>query len=235
MTTPISSPAAAKGGGPARRWAGLLALMLGYAALFAAYYPPPVVGIEDEVGFINQALVWSRGSLTAEGAGLPGLPDFTPVGDVHVSVRHPGRSLVLLPFLAVGGLRATPASGLLIHLATTLIAALTLARMGRHPAWAALVLLHPTMALYSRTALADEAAGAGLLGAGLALTYPGAAAAVAAGLAVGVAASMRYQAALAVPSVALACLLPAGRARPWRDAAACAAAAAAAGGADRRL
>lgn len=223
-------PPSEPGSGTARRWAGLLVLMLGYAALFVVYYPPPIVGIEDEVGFINQALVWSRGSLTAEGAGLPGLPDFFQVGDAHVSIRHPGRSLVLLPFLAVGGLRATPASGLLIHLATTLIAALTLARLGRSPTWAVLVLFHPTMAIYSRTALADEAAGAGLLGAGLALTYPGAAAAVAAGLAVGVAALMRYQAALALPSAALACLLPPGRARPRRDAAACLVAAAAAGG-----
>jgi len=56
-----------------RDWAALAALMLAYAGLFAAYYPP-LPGIEDEVGFVNQPLVWSRGAISAEGAGLPGWP-----------------------------------------------------------------------------------------------------------------------------------------------------------------
>jgi len=54
----------------ARECAALLALLLGNTALFAAYYPP-LAGIEDEIGFLNQALVWSRGAISAEGAGLP--------------------------------------------------------------------------------------------------------------------------------------------------------------------
>src|SRR3954452_1485950 len=88
-----------------RDWAALAALMLAYAGLFAAYYPP-LPGIEDEVGFVNQALVWSRGAISAEGAGLPpGLTDFTPVAGRHVAARHPGRSLAALPFLMAGGVR----------------------------------------------------------------------------------------------------------------------------------
>src|SRR5947207_1081066 len=89
-----------------RDWAALAALMLAYAGLFVAYYPP-LPGIEDEVGFVNQALVWSRGAISAEGAGLPGLADFTPVAGRHVAARHPGRSLAALPFLMIGGVRAT--------------------------------------------------------------------------------------------------------------------------------
>src|SRR5262249_4414591 len=138
-----------------------------YAALFAAYYPP-VAGVEDEVGFLNQALVWSRGALSAEGAGLPGsLFDFIEVGGRPALARHAGGPLLALPLLALGGVRATFASGLAVHLAMTAAGAALLARLGRSPLWAVLLLFHPTLAVYSRTVLADGAAGAGLLLAGL--------------------------------------------------------------------
>jgi len=45
----------------------------------------------------------------------------------------------------------------------TALAAWLLARLGRSPLWAVLLLLHPTLAVYSRTLLADGAAGTGLL------------------------------------------------------------------------
>src|SRR5215467_11711246 len=99
-----------------RDWVALVALMFGYAALFLKYYPP-LAGIEDEVGFINQALVWSRGAVSAEGAELPDLADFVLAGDRHVSMRQPGRSLLALPFLMAGGVRTVCGSGLLHHLA----------------------------------------------------------------------------------------------------------------------
>jgi len=207
-----------------RAWIVLAALMLGYAALFVAYYPP-LAGVEDEVGFLNQALVWSRGSVTAEGAGWPdGLVDFMEHRGRHVSTRHPGRSLVALPFLAVGGVPATFASGLLLHLAMTAVGACLLARLGRSPLWAALLLFHPTLVLYSRTVMADGPAGAGLLLAALAVVSD---APVAAGLAVGLAAAMRYHAALTLPLVALNFVDPGDSARPacvlrrWRNALAC--------------
>ena len=75
-----------------RDWAALVALMLGYIALFLTYYPP-LAGIEDEVGFINQTLVWSRGAVSAEGAGYTDLADFGLIKGRHVAMRHPGRSL----------------------------------------------------------------------------------------------------------------------------------------------
>ena len=92
--------------------------MLSYSALFVVYYPP-LSGIEDEVGFVNQTLVWSRGAISSEGAGLHDLADFALIGERHLARRHPGRSLLALPFLMVGGLRAIFVSGLLVHLAMT--------------------------------------------------------------------------------------------------------------------
>src|SRR5262249_40113198 len=158
-------------------------LMAGYAGLFAAYYPP-LPAVADEAGFINQALVWSRGAVSAEGAGLSDLADFGEYRGRHLATRHPGRSLVALPLLAAGGVRAASAAGLVLHLAMTAIGAALLARLGRSPLWAVLLLFHPTLALYSRTVMADAAAGTGLLLAGLMLTVPGAGGAVGAGLAV---------------------------------------------------
>lgn len=215
---------------PGREWAALLVLMLAYAALFLVYYPP-LSGIEDEVGFVNQALVWSRGAVTSEGAGLPGLADFVPVAGRHVALRNPGRSLLALPFLTLGGVPAVFASGLVLHLTLTFLAARLLARLGHSPLWAALVLFHPTLAIYSRTMMADEAAGTGLLLAALMVTRPGPAAGVWAGLAVGLGALARYHAGLALPVVAAAFRFPKGRPHPWRDAALCLVSGGLAGGA----
>jgi hypothetical protein len=202
-------------------WAALAALMAGYAALFIVYYPP-LPGIEDEAGYLNQALVWSRGATSAEGAGYADLAYFFEMNGRSVSGRNPGRSLVALPFLMAGGVGATFASGLLIHLATTAVAAAVLARLGRSPLWAALVLFHPTLALYGRTIMADEAAGLGLLLAAWAVARTESPrAGLWAGLAVGLAAMMRYHAGLALPFVAAAFRFPAARPRPWRQAALC--------------
>jgi hypothetical protein len=180
-------------------WSALAALMAGYVAVFLTYYPP-VAGVEDEVGFLNQARVWSRGALSSEGAGLPFVPhDFIEVNGRHVPARHPGRSLVALPFWALGGGRAVFASGMALHLLMTAAGAALLARLGRSPLWAVLLLFHPTLAIYSRTVMADGASGAGLLMAALGVASG---APVGAGLAVGLAAAMRYHSALALPLVA---------------------------------
>jgi hypothetical protein len=215
--------------GSREAWVALLALMIGYAILFLVYYPP-TPGIEDEIGFVNQAVVWSRGAISTEGAGLPSDTwDFSLVKGRHVCVRNPGRSLLVLPFLMVGGLRAMFISGLLLHLATTGIAACLLVRLDRSPLWAALVLFHPTLSIYSRPIMGDEVAGTGLLLAALAVTSPAAGAGIWAGLAVGLAAFMRYQGGVALPCVAAAFRFPPVRPRPWRDALLCMVSGAAAG------
>ena len=211
-----------------RSWRILIGCCIAYAALFLRFYPP-LSGIEDEVGFVNQSLVWSRGAMTSEAAGFaevadfgepngrPRLMDFVRVGDVHRPSRHPGRSLILLPFVMVGGVRVGFVSGLLIHWATTLIGAALLARLGRSPLWALLILFHPTLALYSRTVTADEAAGGFLVLATFFATRPGRGNAVAAGIAVGVAALMRYHAGLALPVIAASIALDPARDRRRGD------------------
>ncbi len=186
-------------------WALLAASVAAYLILFAVYYPP-THGIEDEVGFLNQAIVLSRGALTPQGAGFEALADFREFEGRFVGIRNPGRPLIAAPFVALWGLPSAFASGALIHVALTGIAALLFCRIGLSPLWAALVLFHPTLALYSRTIMGDAAAGAMLLAAIVATTsrrHSG----LKAGLAIGAAALMRYQAGLVAPFVGLAILL----------------------------
>ena len=213
-------------------WIALTLGCLAFAALFLATYPT-LSGVEDEVGFVNQALVWSRGAISSEAAGFaelnddgdlhdtPHLADFIRVGDRHVPSRHPGRSLILLPFLVLGGIRAGFLSGLAIHLGVTLIGAVLLARLGKSPAWAFLILLHPTLALYSRTILGDEAAGGCLLLAALMATVPGRRGAIAAGVAAGLAALLRYHAGLGLGVIAASIALDPARDHRRGDGLAC--------------
>lgn len=185
-------------------WMVLGGMATVYLILFSYYYPC-THGIEDEVGFINQSLVWSRGAISAESAGFDQLDDFIACKGRHVSWRNPGRSLLILPFLMVGGLPAIFLSGAVVHLLVTLTTGLTLAKLGRSPLWAALVLCHPTLTIYSRTIMGDEPAALGLscaLLAFVATDRPG----WWAGAAVGFAAVMRYQAGLVLPFFALAIL-----------------------------
>src|SRR5262249_26352880 len=143
-------------------WTALAILASAFCLLFFLYYPA-THGIEDEVGFINQALVWSRGAISAEGAGFESLQDFVGSGDHHIAWCIPGRSLLILPFLALGGYEAIFWSGMIIHLGLTLVAGLTLQKLQRSPLLALLVLFHPTLSLYSRTIMGDAPAGLFLL------------------------------------------------------------------------
>lgn len=195
-------------------------MMLSYVAAFLVYYPI-THAIEDEVGFINQALVWSKGVLSAEDAGFRNLADFVEANNgKHVGRRHPGRSLLIIPFLAAIGYRSIFLSGALIHLGLTLLAALILQECGKSPLWAVLVLAHPTLELYSRTIMGDTPAALCLLLAlwfGLSRRSPG----LLSGLALGAAALMRLQTLVVAPLfvVALAASLP----RPvrWRETVRC--------------
>ncbi len=198
----------------------LVALMISYVGLFIAFFPR-LAAIEDEVGFINQALVWSKGAISSEGAGYGAtLADFQEVGGRRVGSRHPGRSLVALPFLMAFGLPGVFISGMLLHLIMTTIGATLLCRLGRSPLWASLLLFHPTLALYSRTVLADGPAGSCLLLAALAtLAYKGRG--VLSGIAVGLAALMRAHAGMVLPIVAVSLRYPPRGERPWRDVAGC--------------
>ncbi len=184
------------------QWGVLAFLLLGYTALFFRYYPP-IPGIEDEIGFINQGAIFSHGSISAEGAGFHDVSDFVEVAGRHVSWRNPGRSLLIVPFWIIGGVHAIYASGLVIHIAIVLVGASLFQRLIGRPLWAVLLLCHPTLAIYSRTIMGDAPAGLFLLAAVYAATtarHPGRWA----GLWVGVAAIMRYQAGIVLPFIALA-------------------------------
>ncbi|HEY3175475.1 MAG TPA: hypothetical protein VGK94_06900 [Candidatus Polarisedimenticolia bacterium] len=204
---------------PARHWLYLAAFASVYGLLFLAYYPP-THGVEDEVGFINQTLALSRGAITPEGAGFEGLQDFRPYKGRMVGIRNPGRPLISAPFVALGGLRGVFLPGALVHLGLTFVGALIFVRLGLSPLWGCLLLWHPTLCLYSRTVMGDTAAGLAVLFALLVLLSsrrPGAGA----GLALGAAAVMRYQAGLVLPFFALAIFADPAIARRRREAFMC--------------
>ncbi|MFO0907009.1 MAG: hypothetical protein U0794_01365 [Isosphaeraceae bacterium] len=219
FSTPEASTAAVS---PIRRdWALLGGLILAYAAVFVAF-APPTVGIEDEVGYLNQAIVWTKGAFTADAAGYHDLFGFVRVGAHDVPARQPGRSLWMFPFLLVGGIRAAMYSGLFLHAATVLVGALVLVRLGKSPLWSALLLFHPTLAIYSRTLMADEGAGLGpLIGALAVVSLEAPWAGVVAGLGVAAGAVFRYHAGLALPVVAAAFLFPPVRKQPFKQAILC--------------
>ena len=181
----------------------LLVVCLGvYVFLFALYYPP-LSAIEDEVGFVNQAIVWSKGAVSAESAGYPTMGDFVGVNGRSVGWRNPGRSLIILPFIVLGGIRSVFVTGVLIHLAMTVVAALVHRTLGQSPLWALLVLGHPTLGIYSRTVMGDAPAGLFVLAAVLVILSrprPG----LSAGLLVGLGAVMRYHVLLILPFLTVA-------------------------------
>jgi hypothetical protein len=212
----------------AGHWSLLFVALAFYLALFSVYYPP-IAGVEDEIGFVNQAIVWSRGAISAEGAGFQSLLDYVLIDGRQVARRNPGRSLIVLPFILSFGLQSIFLSGALVHSALTLVAARIHVQLGQSPLWALLVLFHPTLSIYSRTIMGDEPAGLFLtlaLLAVLSMKRPG----VWAGLLIGGAAIMRYQAALVAPFFAVALWRCKLISNPRREALRCLAASTAVGG-----
>jgi hypothetical protein len=189
-------------------WGLLGVASVAYSILFAYFYPP-LSGIEDEIGFRVMADVWSRGHFTSEGAGLAEPPQgFIPSRNLqgHVGWQNPGRPLTLLPFLWLGIKPLQFWSGALVHLITSWLAAALLVRLGRSPAWAILILFHPTLAIYSRTIMADQWGGLCLIGAvslGLWRGRPFMGALLA-GLAAGTAVLFRFQSCVLLPFLAIA-------------------------------
>jgi len=223
---------AAHGVAARRGTAAILVACLAYVAISLAFFPQ-ALGIRDELGFINQAAVWSRGALSAEGAGLSDAADFAEVGGRHVSWRNPGRSLLILPFVGTGSLAPHHVVSILVHLGITLLAVLYLRRERAPVGLALLVLFHPTLLLYSRTIMADAPCGLLILGAALLLSRVHAAGPglvsrsrgrlAAAGLLLGLAVVFRYQAGIVLLTLPAAMIF--GRSsegghrpsRRWRD------------------
>lgn len=190
-----------------RGWTLLGVSILLYLVGFAVWYPP-THAIEDEVGFLNTALIWSEGALTSEAAGLGELSETQLGPRGRVGWRNAGRSLITAPVLATLGYRATFALGALIHVLLALVAGLALRRMGRSAGWALLLLWHPSLLLYSRTVMADALGALCLCAAAwtlLSKRY------VLAGLALGLACVARYHLGASIPVVVLTVLAVCGR------------------------
>ena len=185
-----------------RDWRVLCLAIVFFTGIYLYYYPP-IHGIEDEAGYINLAFVWLHGTTLPTGSAMPKLFDFEEVNGREVSWRSPGRSAVLFPFLAIFGGKSIFVSSLLIHLLTTLFAALLLQRVGLSPLWALLILFHPTLMLYSRTVMSDELGAMFLLLAVGAVTFRRNSG-LWVGIFIGLAAFARLHAAFAVPFVAAA-------------------------------
>ncbi|HQH28951.1 MAG TPA: hypothetical protein PLP17_16280, partial [Oligoflexia bacterium] len=183
-------------------WLVLALLIAGYLLLFFSFYPS-TYGIEDEIGFIGEAVIMSRGALSEEGAGLSGFEGIIERGGRHVPNRNPGRPLLTVPFLLLFGERSVFVSGAMIHACLALLFALTVCEFGASPLWGVLILFHPTLAIYSRTVMGDPPAALFLLASFFFLVrrqpqY------LLAGICSGLAAVMRYQCGIVVPFVLLA-------------------------------
>jgi hypothetical protein len=211
-----------------RHWILVFVALAFYFTLFTVYYPP-ISGIEDEIGFVNQALVWSRGAISAEGAGFQSLLDYVSIDGRQVARRNPGRSLIILPFILSFGLHSIFFSGALVHAALTLVAARIHVQLHQSPLWSLLVLFHPTLSIYSRTIMGDAPAGLFLILSLLAVVSmkrPG----LWAGLFIGISAIMRYQAGLVAPFFVAAIWRCQTISNPRREAIKCLAACGAVGG-----
>jgi hypothetical protein len=187
------------------QWLVLTLALVGYLGLFGWFYPP-LPGIEDEVGFLNLGYALSRGTANAHDLGYEELQGFKPTYGRLIGWRNPGRALTVVPFFWCDATDGVFWSGAAIHVATTLAAGLLLRALGRSPLWAVLVLAHPTLALYSRTVMADGLCGLFFTIAAWSLARferPG----LIAGLAVGLACVCRYQAAVVLPFVTLLVVL----------------------------
>src|SRR6185295_16814061 len=140
-----SAPAAAAGMRP-----GLAIVVIAWAIAFALHWPDACT-FRDEVGYVGQA------RLVLDGRLRPA-PDSvchslrTSRGEV---AEYPPFVPALLAPLFAATPRAVFAFGLLAALLLAAASGLAVARLGGNPLFGAIVLLHPTVLLLSRTVMAD--------------------------------------------------------------------------------
>lgn len=144
--------------------AALAGILLAWT-LAAALHWPAACTFRDEVGYVGQARLLLAGTFRPE-------PDSVcyslraPRGEV--AEYPPFFPMLLAPLFALSP-RAVFALGFLSALALAVAAALAVARLGGRPFWGALVLVHPTVLLLSRTVMTDVAVAALSLAAWLSL------------------------------------------------------------------
>ena len=185
-------------------WAILSFFALLFSIIYNIYYPP-ISGIEDEIGFINQAILWTHHKLTLDSPFLDGkfLGDLGEHDGHFLFIRNPLRSFTLMPFIWTNQLGGIFYSSLFIHLTLTLVFAIILHHFLISPTYAIFILFHPTLALYSRTIMADTLAATLILLSFLFTIKSKKYGPILSGLSIGIATFARYHAAFALLFFAL--------------------------------
>jgi hypothetical protein len=148
-------------------WRQSPALVIGALAwlLVSAFYWPEAFSFADEVGYVGESRLLLSGRLLPTGED-PGVWTTTARGLVP---KYPiFGSLLMAPLVALTP-KAVFALGMLAALALCWIAARVLRGWGTEPAWALLLIAHPTIVIISRTATVDIAMTVFLFGAWQAL------------------------------------------------------------------
>jgi len=180
-------------------WAILFFFAFLFTIIYIVYYPP-LSGIEDEVGFINQAILWSHQKFILDTPFIDGkfLGDLGEYNSRFLFTRNPLRSLTILPFIWANQLGSIFYSSLFIHLSLTLIFGIILHHFLISPMYAIFVLFHPTLALYSRTIMADTLAATAILLGFLFTIKSKKYGSILSGVSIGIATFARYHAAFAL-------------------------------------
>jgi len=127
---------------------------------------PPALSFDDEVAYLGQAKLFLAGQIRPQ-ADSPGL--WFP-GASGLRAQYPlFHPLLLTPLMAVDP-RLVFLLSTLSAVGVTWLASRVLRAWGRHPAWALVILAHPTVVILSRTAMADLPFALAAVGAWWALT-----------------------------------------------------------------
>lgn len=142
----------------ARTGRGVLACGILFLIVLTALCYPSYYSQADSGCYVSMANVFARGQVSGEGLDL-NLYRFTEVHGRLVGMHDAGFAMLLAPFTFFGD-RACFALNLLLFLASFIIFHRALGKLGIHPAFSLLYLLHPTLWYHSRHLTSDFASGA---------------------------------------------------------------------------
>lgn len=133
-----------------RRMRWVRAVLVAYAVGFLLY-PPRVLLIIDELGYVSQAVAFAKGALTIPGAD----PIFPPSPLRTASNYPPGTALLQAPFVAIAGWRGATALSALSLILATLITARWLRDSDYDPRFALLIPGFIGALFFGRVAMSD--------------------------------------------------------------------------------
>lgn len=131
----------------------LIGAFLIFTAIFFFYYPA-TRAIVDESAYLSGAYALQRGTVFYDRAGINQEHMSDWIRGHQISRYPPGNSLLLVPFTVIGR-RAIFVRGWLLAAAAFLLMILLLRHYRLPGTFAILLLYHPTVLLYSRTAMSD--------------------------------------------------------------------------------